>query len=209
MTSAVGKSGRYHHGDLRAALVAAAVELIAERGVGAFSMAEASRRIGVAVSAPYAHFADRDDLLAAVVVHAYEVFCRQLAAEVDPQHDPADRLAAIAACYVRFAGAHRPLFEAMARIDVDKRAHPEVVAAEKPLDDAVTGCVRDLYETPGEESDALVTAVEATAHGFAVMLLDGEFGDPGDAAEKAADRAAAATVALVEGRRHLGDRPGR
>jgi AcrR family transcriptional regulator len=61
-----GKGDRYHHGDLRAALTDTAIELIGERGVREFSLAEASRRLGVAVSAPYAHFADRDDLLAAV-----------------------------------------------------------------------------------------------------------------------------------------------
>ena len=63
-----GKDGRYHHGDLRAALIETAVDVIGERGVRGFSMAEASRPLGVAVSAPYAHFADRDDLLAAVAI---------------------------------------------------------------------------------------------------------------------------------------------
>ena len=56
------RNGRYHHGDLRAALIGTAIEIIAERGVRGFSVAEASRRLGVAVSAPYAHFADRDGL---------------------------------------------------------------------------------------------------------------------------------------------------
>ena len=62
------KGGRYHHGDLRAALVDTAIELIGEHGVQGFSLAEASRRLGVAASAPYAHFADRADLLATVAV---------------------------------------------------------------------------------------------------------------------------------------------
>src|SRR5260370_37991384 len=66
-----GRDGRYHHGDLRAALIDTAVEIIGERGVRGFSLAEASRRLGVASSAPYAHFADRDEFLAAVAVHAY------------------------------------------------------------------------------------------------------------------------------------------
>ena len=68
-----GKGDRYHHGDLRTALVDTAIELIDERGVRQFSLAEASRRLGVAVSAPYAHFGSRDDLLAAVAVRGYEV----------------------------------------------------------------------------------------------------------------------------------------
>ena len=102
------KGGRYHHGDLRAALVGTAIEVIGERGVRGFPLAEASRRLGVAVSAPYAHFADRDDLLAAVAVHAYELFYAVVAAGMSQSQPPADRLAAMARGYVRFAAANRP-----------------------------------------------------------------------------------------------------
>jgi AcrR family transcriptional regulator len=64
----------YHHGDLKAALLDGAVELIAQRGVRGFSVAELSRRLGVTVAAPYRHFADRDELLAAVAVRALRAF---------------------------------------------------------------------------------------------------------------------------------------
>jgi AcrR family transcriptional regulator len=53
------KGGRYHHGDLRSALVDAAIAVIAERGVRGFSLAEATRRLGVTTAAPYRHFAAR------------------------------------------------------------------------------------------------------------------------------------------------------
>ena len=62
----------YHHGDLRTALVDATLELMAENGVQGFSVAEAARRTGVSISAPYRHFADRDQLLAAAAVRGYE-----------------------------------------------------------------------------------------------------------------------------------------
>jgi AcrR family transcriptional regulator len=78
--------------------------------IQAFSMAEASRRLGVAVAAPYPHFADREDLLAAVAIRAAELLGRQLDREAVAA-DPAGRLAAAAGCYVRFrhrpAGRHR------------------------------------------------------------------------------------------------------
>ena len=74
------QSRGYHHGDLRAALIDGAVELIAERGAGGFSVAELSRRIGVTVAAPYRHFASRDELLAAVAVRALCAFGQALAA---------------------------------------------------------------------------------------------------------------------------------
>jgi AcrR family transcriptional regulator len=195
--------GRYHHGDLRAALVDTAVDLIDERGVRDFSLAEASRRLGVAVSAPYAHFADRDELLAAVAVHALELFAGELDRELDRAPEPADRLAAIARAYVRFAGTQRPLFEVLFEGGLDKSRHPEIKAAEQPLDDAFLACVRAVSNDDEAAARELATAVEATAHGHAMMLLDGDFGRTRKAVEEAADRAARATLALVEGRRRL------
>ena len=211
-----GRDGRYHHGDLRAALIDTAVEIIGERGVRGFSLAEASRRLGVASSAPYAHFADRDEFLAAVAVHAYELFNEQFLPEIYEFPEPADRLAALVRSYVRFAGAHRPLFEVIFVAGLDKIRHPEVKAAEKPFEDAYTDIVRtlsaDTTAAPGTpapesgdltgESGDLVAAVEAAAYGHAMLLLEGDYGQGNEAVELAADRAARATLALVESR-HL------
>ena len=225
-----GRDGRYHHGDLRAALIDTAVEIIGERGVRGFSLAEASRRLGVASSAPYAHFADRDEFLAAVAVHAYELFNERFLPEIYEFPEPAGRLAALVRSYVRFAGAHRPLFEVIFVAGLDKIRHPEVKAAEKPFEDAYTDIVRTLSaettaerETPSPESGGLTgdpgtptpesgdltgeaadlaAAVEAAAYGHAMLLLEGDYGKGDEAVELAADRAARSTLALVESR-HL------
>ena len=199
-----GKGRRYHHGDLRAALIDTAVELIGERGVRGFSLAEASRRLGVAVSAPYAHFDDRDDLLAAVAVRAFEIVTGALVPEMDKFTGPADRLAAMARAYVRFAAYHRPLFEVLYEAGIDKARHPEVDVAEQPLNDAFLDTVRALADGDETRAEDLATAVEATARGYAMMLLDdGPDPDP-DAVEGAAERTARAILALIDGRGLLG-----
>jgi AcrR family transcriptional regulator len=199
-----GKGGRYHHGDLRAALIDTAVELIGERGVRGFSLAEASRRLGVAVSAPYAHFADRDDLLAAVAVRAFELFYATLVPRMDELSEPADRLAAMARGYVRFAARHRSLFEMLYESGLDKARHPEIEAVERPLDDAFLALVRALSGGDEELTEDLATAIEATAYGHAMLLLDSGSGPGEKAIELAAERTARATLALVESRRLLG-----
>ena len=213
-----GKGGRYHHGDLRAALVDTAIEIIGERGVRGFSLAEASRRLGVAVSAPYAHFADRDDLLAAVAVHAYQLFYAELTREMGQFPAAADRLAAMVRGYVRFAAANRALFEVVYEAGLDKARHPEIEAAERPISDVLLACVRALPDggqavpggqpTPGGQpmSEDLTTAVEATARGHVMLLLDEGPGQGAEAIELAAERAARATLALIQGR-HLLTRP--
>src|SRR5260370_9876237 len=167
---APGKGDRYHHGDLRAALVEVAVELISEGGVRGFSMAEASRRLGVAVSAPYAHFTDRDDLLAAVAVRACDVFYPEILQEINRSRGPAARLAGIARCYVRFAGFNRPLFEVLFAAGIDKRDHPEIEAAERPLNDTLLDCVRTLSGGEQSSSDDPAPPLEATDHRHTLLL---------------------------------------
>src|SRR5438094_397379 len=120
-----GKGERYHHGDLRAALVDTAIAVIAQRGVRGFSLAEASRRLGVTSAAPYRHFADREELPAAVGVRALHVFTGMLAAEARGTDAPAPRLAAMARAYVRFAAGQRPLFDTLFSSGIDKSRHPE------------------------------------------------------------------------------------
>ena len=69
----------YHHGNLKEALVRAALELIAEKGPAGFTFAEAARWAGVSPAAPYRHFRDRDALLADVARRGFEEFASVLA----------------------------------------------------------------------------------------------------------------------------------
>ena len=192
------RRGRYHHGDLREALIETAIEVLGERGAGAFSMAEASRRLGVAVSAPYRHFADRDALLAAVAVRAAGLLGEMLGRQA-ASGSPEQRLAAAAQAYVRFADEQRALFQALAGSGLSKDSHPEIAAAAQAIGTAFLSPSAELAD--GETAPArLASAIVATAHGHAMLMLDGSFGSGRHAAEAAAEQAAAATLALISGR---------
>jgi AcrR family transcriptional regulator len=207
------KGKRYHHGDLRSALVDAAIGVIAERGVRGFSMAEASRRLGVTTAAPYRHFADRDELLAAVAARALTVFAAMLstaadvvagaAAEADAVDTPADRLAAMAGAYVRFAAQQRPLFDTLFSSGLDKSRHPELQRAWEPVDALLTTVVLGVCDGDAVAAEALSDAIEASAHGYAMLLSDGEYGHGPDVVSATADRAIASARALIAGRRAL------
>ncbi|MFG1317850.1 TetR/AcrR family transcriptional regulator [Xanthobacter autotrophicus] len=67
-----GETRSYHHGNLREALMQATLDLIGEKGVAGVTFAEAARRAGVSAAAPYRHFRDRDELLAAVAAVGFE-----------------------------------------------------------------------------------------------------------------------------------------
>jgi AcrR family transcriptional regulator len=196
------KGGRYHHGDLQSALVDAAIGVIAERGVRGFSLAEASRRLGVTTAAPYRHFADRDELLAAVAARALGVFAAMLSAAAKATDTPAQRLASMAGAYVRFAAQQRPLFDALFNSGLDKSRYPDLQRAWEPVDALLTVVLEVCEDDPGA-ADALADAVEASAHGHALLLIDGEYGDGPAAVDAAAAKATAAARALIAGRREL------
>jgi AcrR family transcriptional regulator len=199
---APGKGDRYHHGDLQAALVDAAISLIAERGVRDFSLAEASRRLGVSTAAPYRHFADRDDLLAAVAVRGLRTFAAMVAAQAADTDPPEQRLAAMATSYVRFAAEQRPLFDTLFSAGLDKTRYPELQRAWEPID-TLLAVVQEICAGDTTAAEALAAAMEATAHGHATLLIDGEYGEGQEAIQTAADQAAGATLALIAGRRAL------
>ncbi len=203
---ATAKDGRYHHGDLRAALIDAAIDVIGERGVRGFSMAEASRRLGVTTAAPYRHFADRDELLAEVGVRALRIFATMVTAEAAHAQTPEQRLAAMARAYVRFAAEQRSLFDALFISGLDKSRFPELTRAWEPVDEMLL-VVDEICEGDADAAKALADAVEATAHGHAALLRDGDYGEGPEAVLAAADMAASATLALIAGRRAL-RRPG-
>jgi AcrR family transcriptional regulator len=194
----------YHHGDLKAALIDGAVELIAERGVRDFSMAELSRRLGVTVAAPYRHFADRDELLAAVAVRALRVFGQSLAAQSAQSDPPERRLAAMARGYVRFAAQRRALFSVVFDVGLDKKSrYPELRQAYEDVEGMLGSCVAELCPADPDGAGQLESAIEATAHGYATLLID-QPGSPDPAAvDRAAGQAARAVLALIRGRQAL------
>ena len=191
----------YHHGNLPTALVDAALELIAENGTHGFSLAEAARRTGVSISAPYKHFADKDELLAAVAVRGYEELRARFEAAIESESAPAEQLAAVSAAYVRFAGERRPMFEVLFGAGLDKSRHPALADAAHQVVDTIVGVARRLAPQDDEVlAGALVQALAGLAQGYATQLLDGGFGEGARGVDLAAARAAAATRALVRGR---------
>jgi len=194
----------YHHGDLKAALVDGAVELIAERGAQRFSMAELSRRLGVTVGAPYRHFADRDALLAEVAVRALRMFGQALAAEAADTDPPERRLAAMASAYVRFAAEQRELFSVVFGVGLDKKSrHRRLRLAYEEVEGTLESCAAALCPEDPDAAERLTDAIEATAHGFAALLIDQPRSPDPAAVDRAAAQAASATLALIRGRGEL------
>src|SRR6266568_3680792 len=94
----------YHHGNLKEALIRAALELIAQKGPAGFTFAEAARSAGVSPAAPYRHFRDRDELLASIAQRGFEQFEARLnAAWMDGLPDPFTAFERLGRAYLGFA----------------------------------------------------------------------------------------------------------
>ena len=138
-----GQRRGYHHGNLREALVEAALELIAEKGPAGYTIAEAARLAGVSPAAPYRHFRDAEALLAEVALRGFERFAAVLAdAWNNGLPDPMRAFEAIGRAYLAFARDEPAYYAAMfeARIALD--AHPALLTA----GDRAFGILRDAAD---------------------------------------------------------------
>ena len=105
------KDRPYHHGDLRAALIQAAIQEVERSGPQAVSLKALARALGVSQPAPFRHFADRDALLSAVAVEGFRAFTRALEEAEGAPNTTA--LASMANAYVRFGREHSGLYRLM------------------------------------------------------------------------------------------------
>ncbi|MFF0384360.1 TetR/AcrR family transcriptional regulator [Streptomyces sp. NPDC004286] len=163
-------SSSYHHGDLRAACLRAARELLEEDGSAGLSLRAVARRAGVSATAPYRHYADRDALVSAVAAEGYRELAESLtAAHPDPRTP--DELASVAVAYVRFALDRPAMFRVMFAEPCDPTSEERVAATA-----AISGYVRGIVQAafPGADPDALATTVWALVHGLAFLHLDGK-----------------------------------
>jgi AcrR family transcriptional regulator len=128
--SGKGPERGYHHGNLKEALVRAALALIAEKGPAGFTFAEAARWAGVSPAAPYRHFSDRDELLADVARRGFELFTAALQdAWNDGLPDPMTAFERIGKAYLAFARAEPAYYSAMFEAGVPLDASPDLAAA--------------------------------------------------------------------------------
>jgi AcrR family transcriptional regulator len=115
----------YHHGNLREALIRAALELIGEKGPAGFTFAEAARRAGVSPAAPYRHFRDRDELMASVALRGFEQFEVALSlAWNDGLPDALTALDRLGKAYLAFARSEQPYYSAMFEAGIPSDTDP-------------------------------------------------------------------------------------
>lgn len=165
----------YHHGDLRNALIAAAEQVLEEKGVSGFSLREAARRAGVSPGAPAHHFGNSRGLLTALATQGFDRL-RQALTQADSAAAAIERLERMGAAYIDFAQRRPALFSIMwahELLNIEDPAYIEAGrAAFNTWERAATNQDIPVATSPRNPAPATIAAW-AMIHGYARLTLDG------------------------------------
>lgn len=163
----------YHHGDLRAALLAAAAKLLDDGGTEAVSLRECARRAGVSHAAPYRHFPTKEALLFALADEGFGWLADagERAMRAIPEGKPIERLDAYGVAYVHFALAHPARFRLMFAAALDPPPGTEAVSGGRAYE-ILRNCVQAVFGDV-DDLDAAAAAYWSLPHGLAMLILDG------------------------------------
>lgn len=187
----------YHHGDLQRAIVDAALEVLSESQSTEFSLRELARRAGVSHNAPYKHFADKRELLAAVSAVGFEALARQMSDATRGLASPRERLAAMARAYicggVNNPALYRLMFGGYLTDQQSDRPAIERTAAYR-MKALVVGAISDgalgrlIPHTAANERmiDGAILIFWSQMHGLTLLLVDRLVG-PGEAMRELSD----------------------
>lgn len=170
------ESKPYHHGNLREALLQAAIHLIAEMGPNNFTLREVARRASVSHNAPYRHFRDKDDLLAAVAAQGFRELTQAMLEEAASKSNARDRLKHSGLAYVSFALRRPEHFTVMFDLPASKSQRPEYTEAAKGAFAALLGLVEDCQaegQLPSGRSRERALLAWSLVHGIAKLAVAG------------------------------------
>lgn len=167
---------KYHHGNLRQALLSHAFDVIAQKGSAKLTLRELARRAGVSHTAPYRHFASKTDLLGSVAAEAFRDFRTFLETKMEQQEDALQRLEALCIGYVFFAVQHPDRFSLMFDPELPKKSvHEELQKTSMDsfqlLLDAVIQCQKVGVLRAANPEDFALTAW-SMSHGLAVLYSE-------------------------------------
>jgi AcrR family transcriptional regulator len=172
-------SKKYHHGDLKNALIEAGIKILSKEGVSGLTLRKVAKQAGVSHSAPYAHFADKQSLIAAISTEGFKQLYAQLdAAILSKKDDPKRQLNAGAWAYVQFAIDNTDAFKIMFSGVLEKeRDYPAFVEISHKTFDRVVEVVKScqeagvLHPAPPE---VMAVAVWGQLHGIVSLVLEGQ-----------------------------------
>lgn len=177
------ESAWHFEGDLRAALIEAAREIVERDGAAALSLRGVARATGVSAMAPYHHFKDRAALVASVAAEGFDrLYSDKMAALAASGGDPAQRIIAGSIAYVRFVLEHPELYRLMKSPELaDRDAHPGLAAAAARPGASLQAMLSELAvagRLHGIGAGEAGQILWALVHGIGTLAVDSYLGNP-------------------------------
>jgi AcrR family transcriptional regulator len=191
----------YHHGDLRRALIDAALSLIADGSVATLSLREVARRAGVTYGAPYHHFTDKTALLAAVACQGFEQLIAELERAASRRTTLESELLAMAEAYAAFAVTHPAHYHVMFLPDVKQSPGAQELhaVADRSFGMLLQRVARARTGESERAQQVLATTVWAALHGLCLLAIDGTLRNKFPEPEKMIRGACQSIVRMVVG----------
>jgi AcrR family transcriptional regulator len=170
----------YHHGNLKEALLQAALDLIAQKGAAGFTFADAARMAGVSPAAPYRHFRDRDELLTSIAQRGFEQFEAQLSAAWDDgRPDTGSAFERVGKAYLAFARDEPAFYSAMFESGVAVDSASGLMAASERAFGVIRAAAERLAAlapsgTPRPPALMMALHIWSMAHGVASLFARGD-----------------------------------
>ena len=173
------KKKAYHHGDLKNALIEAGADILSREGVSALSLRKVAQKAGVSHAAPYAHFTDKQALIAAISTEGYKQLYEQIAQVAERyRSDPLRRFVEASWAYVQFALDQPDQFKVTLSGMIEKEQdYPAFVEISKQTFGLVVEVVEQCQQAgilrPGA-ADLTAVSVWALIHGFVTLLMENQ-----------------------------------
>ena len=170
----------YHHGNLKEALLQAALDLIAQKGAAGFTFADAARMAGVSPAAPYRHFRDRDELLSSIAQRGFEQFeARLTAAWDDGRPDTVTAFERVGKAYLAFAREAPAYYSAMFESGLAVDVSPALMAASERAFAVIRAAAERLAAlappgTPRPPALMMALHIWSMSHGVASLFARGD-----------------------------------
>ena len=170
-------TGQYHHGNLKVALLQAAVELIRETSVEKLSLRALARKVGVSQTAPYRHFKDKNHLLVEIAKDTFAEMVMVTTKELNPQQTPPQNVCNCGRAYLQYAIDNPERYKLVFGPSIENREnYPDLMEAGMSSFAVLMNLVEQGIDS-GDFLDhcpkLLANACWTSMHGFASLAIDG------------------------------------
>ena len=171
-TADLQKKFRYHHGNLRDALLSASLDILATDGVEALSLRTIAKATGVSATAPYSHFRDKEDLLAAIAETGFQKLALSMAERGAGAKGAEDKIERLISAYIHFAKDNKPLFSLMFGRELsDLKRYPTLAMTAGKSYALISGALANSAVAK-EEVPFLTVAIWSLCHGLTTLIVE-------------------------------------